>query len=311
MAESAQRVEALGVDHLLVAQRWWGSGAEIEASSYDAMAMTSFYAAVTERIGLITAIHPGFFLPAPVAKWGASLDRLSGGRWAINVTTGWNLVEFPMFGADLIEHDLRYQRSAEFIDVVRGAWAATADQPFSCDGQWYSVKDLVVEPAPTNDLEVFQGGQSDAARSMAATHSDWMFLNGGPPDKIATIIDDVRSRAGAAGRTVRFALYGIPLCRPTDHEAEAEIAAMVEAIDPDMAQRRAQRTSGAHGMWSPSDDPLTKLDTNAGFATRLIGSPATINERLREFVDIGVDCFHLLLHDELFNAEVLPTIRAL
>ena len=50
--------EALGVDYLLVAQRWWGSGEEIEGSSYDCLAMTSFYAARTERIGLITRVVP-------------------------------------------------------------------------------------------------------------------------------------------------------------------------------------------------------------------------------------------------------------
>src|SRR6266481_5077343 len=66
------RAEQLGIDYLLVAQRWWGTGEEIEGSSYDCLAMTAFYAAHTQRIRLITAIHPGFFLPAPIAKWGAT-----------------------------------------------------------------------------------------------------------------------------------------------------------------------------------------------------------------------------------------------
>jgi hypothetical protein len=52
--------ERLGIDHLLVAQRWWGTGEEIEGSTYDCVVMTAFYAAHTERIRLITAIHPGF-----------------------------------------------------------------------------------------------------------------------------------------------------------------------------------------------------------------------------------------------------------
>ena len=94
------KAERLGIDHLLVAQRWWGTGAEIEAASYDRMAMTAWYGAITERINIITAVHPGFFLPAPVAKWGATLDRLTEGRWSINVTSGWHLEEFAMFGVD-------------------------------------------------------------------------------------------------------------------------------------------------------------------------------------------------------------------
>ena len=75
---------------------------------------------------------------------------------------------------------------------------------------------------------------------MAAGHSDWMFLNGGPVDKIAGIVADVRSRAAALGRTVRFGVYGIPLCRATDAEAWAEVDAMVAAVDPSVVEAHAE-----------------------------------------------------------------------
>ena len=58
-------------------------------------------------------------------------------------------------------------------------------------------------------------------------------------------------------------------------------------------------------MWA-SEDKLSFLDSNEGFASRLIGSPDTILERMRHFHALGVDCFHLTLHDQLFNREVLP-----
>ncbi len=63
-------------------------------------------------------------------------------------------------------------------------------------------------------------------------------------------------------------------------------------------------------MWA-SDDKLSFLDTNEGYASRLIGSPDTIIERMRKFHALGVDCFHLILHDQLFNREVLPAMRKL
>jgi alkanesulfonate monooxygenase SsuD/methylene tetrahydromethanopterin reductase-like flavin-dependent oxidoreductase (luciferase family) len=144
---------------------------------------------------------------------------------------------------------------------------------------------------------------------MAAHHSDWMFLNGGPPEKIGRIIETVRKQSDAAGRRVRFALYSIPLCRTTDAEANSQINKMVQSIDSETVARKRARTSGARGMWASSDDPLTLLDTNEGFASRLIGSPATILRRIREFHALGVDCFHLTLHDQLFNREVLPALR--
>lgn len=300
-----QRAEALGIDYLLVAQRWWGSGREIEGSTYDCLAMTAYYAAHTERIRLVTAVHPGFFLPAPIAKWGATLDCVTGGRWAINVTSGWHLDEFPMYGAELPEHDERYARSAEFIEVLRGAWQ---EESFDYQGRFYQVRDLRLEPRPGAPLEVFQGGQSAAAIEMAAHHSDWMFLNGGPPPKIAPIVAAVRARAAERGREVRFALYAIPLCRETDAEAEAEVAAMLDALDPEMVAKRKHTLRGAQGMWSSPEDTLSLLDTNEGYTTRLIGSPETILTRMRELHALGIDCFHLTLHDRLFNEQVLAKL---
>ncbi len=307
MLRMVRQAEDLGIDHLLVAQRWWGTGREIEGSTYDCLAMTAFFAAHTERIRLITAIHPGFFLPAPVAKWGATIDRLTGGRWSINVTSGWHEQEFPMYGAELLPHDDRYARSREFIEVMLRAWSG---EEVNFAGRHYRVSGLRLEPLPVAPaLEVWQGGQSDAAIEMAAHCSDWMFLNGGPPAKIAGIIARVRQRAEAAGRRVRFGLYAIPLCRETDAAAEREIAAMVAGIDREAIELRKTRI-GARGMWSSFDDPLTLLDSNEGFASRLIGSPDTILARIREFHDLGVECFHLTLQDDLFNRAVLPRLQS-
>jgi FMNH2-dependent dimethyl sulfone monooxygenase len=299
-----QRLETLGVSHLLVAQRWWGSGEEMEGSTLDCLAMTAFFAAVTQRIELVTAIHPGFFQPATVAKWGATIDRLSGGRWSINVTSGWHLREFAMYGVDSLDHDGRYARSAEFIDVLRGAWT---HEEYSYNGRFYRTDGLRLEPRPLAPLTVFQGGQSDAAIALAARHSDWMFLNGGPPEHVAGLIARARAAAAAEGRTLRFAMYAQPLCRATDAEAWAEIDRRLAAVDAALVAKRRTATSGAQGMWS-REDPLSVLDTNEGFAARLIGSPDTVRARVDAFAALGVEMFHLDLRDSLFVAEVLPSL---
>lgn len=214
-----------------------------------------------------------------------------------------------MYGAELLAHDERYARTTEFIEILRGAW----EQPeLTYEGRFYSVQGLRLEPRPVaTRLEIFQGGQSTAAMDMAAQHSDWMFLNGGPPEKIGRIIEEVRKRVEKTGRQVRFGLYAIPLCRPTDAQAESEIAAMVASLDDSMIARRKARTGGAQGMWASSEDRLTHLDTNEGFASRLIGSPDTILRRMEEFHRLGIDLFHLTLHDSLFNTAVLPNVKNL
>ena len=299
-----RRIEELGLSHLLIAQRWWGSGEEMEGSSLDCLAMTALFAAHTERVRLVTAIHPGFFHPTAIAKWGATLDWISGGRWDINVTSGWNLREFDMYGIDTLEHGERYARSAEFIDVLRGAWDAPR---FSYEGRFYRADELELEPRPSGPLTVFQGGQSDDAVAMAAAHSDWMFLNGGTLERIEGVIGRVRKACRATGRSVRFALYAAPLVRRTDAEAWAEIDARIAVIDRGLAERRRAATGGAEGMWA-SDEDLSLLDTNEGYAARLIGSPDTVYERLEAFRALGVEMLHFDTRDELFNETILPEL---
>ena len=64
-------------------------------------------------------------------------------------------------------------------------------------------------------------------------------------------------------------------------------------------------------MWGAEDDPLSVLDTNEGYASRLIGSPETILKRIEEYRKIGIEMLHMDLRDELFNSEVLPLLPKL
>jgi alkanesulfonate monooxygenase SsuD/methylene tetrahydromethanopterin reductase-like flavin-dependent oxidoreductase (luciferase family) len=99
--------------------------------------------------------------------------------------------------------------------------------------------------------------------------------------------------------------YAQRLCRNTDEEAWRVIDERLAAVDPALVARRQQATSGATGMWA-SDDPLSMLDTNEGFAARLIGSPKTVWARILEFEALGIELFHLDLRDPLFVDAVLP-----
>lgn len=304
-----QQYEHLGITDLLIAQRWWGSGTDTEGSSLDCLAMTAYFAAVTQNINLVTAIHPGFFQPTSIAKWGATIDKLTGGRWSINVTSGWNMEEFDMYGIDKLDHDQRYRRSKEFIEVLNGCWSTPS---FSHHGEFYQATELRLEPTPQNKLEIFQGGQSPAAMDMAASHSDWMFLNGGDLEHIEAIVNAVRSRCEETGRRVQFAMYAAPLCRPTDEAAWREVEKMIAQVDQTLLTKRRQRLqAGAQGMWSVDNDALSSLDTNEGYASRLIGSPESILKRIEQYQKIGISMLHLNAQDTLFNETVLPALARL
>ena len=316
-ADYVARLEHLGISHLLIAQRWWGSGQEMEGSSLDCLAATALIAAASERIQLVTAVHPGFFQPTAIAKWGATIDAISNGRWSVNVTSGWNMAEFEMYGIDPLPHAERYARATEFIQVLRGAWATSLlnrdlveNAPFDFDGRYYQARGLRLEPRPAAPLTVFQGGQSEPAIAMAAAHSDWMFLNGGDAPRIAAIIASVRQACAQSGRRVRFALHANPLVRDTDADAWAEIDRRVAELDPARVAQRRAAVSGASGMWR-SDDVLSMLDSNEGFASRLIGSPSTVLAGIQALADMGVEMLHLTLADLQFIQTVLPQVHGL
>ena len=116
-AKLAQTAENNGFAYALSQVRYEASyGAEFQHES------TSFSLALllaTQRLKVIAAVHPGLWHPAVLAKLGATADHLSGGRFAINVVSGWFKDEFTHLGEPWLEHDERYRRSAEFLQVIR------------------------------------------------------------------------------------------------------------------------------------------------------------------------------------------------
>src|SRR5262249_57529835 len=78
----------------------------------------------TSGIKIMTAARPGIVSPQVVAKMGASLDRLSGGRFVINVVPGRRIEEFDFYGnggwlSDTVQ---RYRRMDEFVSGMTGLW---------------------------------------------------------------------------------------------------------------------------------------------------------------------------------------------
>src|SRR5215217_740597 len=119
-AKLAQTAENNGFEYALSQVRYEASyGAEYQHES------TSFSLALllaTHRLKVIAAVHPGLWQPGVLAKLGATADQLSNGRFAVNVVSGWFKDEFTHLGEPWLEHDERYRRSAEFLQVLRQIW---------------------------------------------------------------------------------------------------------------------------------------------------------------------------------------------
>lgn len=318
-ATLARTAERNGFDYALSQVRYMASyGAEYQHES------TSFSLALllaTERLKVIAAVHPGLWHPGVLAKLGATADHLSGGRFAVNVVSGWFKGEFTALGEHWLDHDERYRRSEEFIQALRGIW--TTDN-FTLAGDFYRIRDFTLKPKPVlvpgrEHPEIFQGGNSTAARAMAGRVSDWYFSNGKDFDGLSEQVHDVRRSAAEHGRTVKFGLNGFMIVRDTEAEARETLREVVAKSNKpavegfrDAVRTAGQSTSDRKGMWADSSyDDLVQY--NDGFRTGLIGTAEQVAERIVQYRRRGADMMLGFLHFqeevEQFGAKVLPLVR--
>jgi FMNH2-dependent dimethyl sulfone monooxygenase len=285
---------------------------------------TSFSLALllaTERLKVIAAVHPGLWQPGVLAKLGATADHLSNGRFAVNVVSGWFKGEFTALGEPWLEHDERYRRSEEFIRSLRGIWTQS---DFSFAGDFYRFRNFDLKPRPVQSPhpEIFQGGNSTAARKMAGRVSDWYFMNGNTLAGFDEQIREVSGYAAAEGRRVKFGVNAFVIARDTESEARAVLDEIVAKADRTAVEafghavkQAGKSTADGKGMWAGSSfDDLVQY--NDGFRTGLIGSHRQVAERIVELRAIGVDLvlggfLHYIEDVESFGARVLPIVREL
>ncbi|MEU7087173.1 dimethylsulfone monooxygenase SfnG [Streptomyces achromogenes] len=321
--ELAVLAENNGFEYALTQVRYMASyGAEYQHES------TSFSLALllaTQRLKVIAAVHPGLWHPGVLAKLGATADHLSHGRFAVNVVSGWFKDEFTALGEPWLEHDERYRRAEEFITALRRLW--TEDHA-ELAGDFYRLRDFTLKPKPLRTTgrphpEIFQGGNSTAARRMAGRVSDWYFSNGKDFDGVVEQINDIRTSAAEAGRTApRFGLNGFLIARDTEHEARETLREIVARADTEAVEgfgaavkQAGRSTADGKGMWQDSSfEDLVQY--NDGFRTGLIGTPEQIAERIVAYKKLGVDLFllgFLHYHEEVeyFGTRVLPLVREL
>ncbi|MBB4685983.1 dimethylsulfone monooxygenase SfnG [Amycolatopsis jiangsuensis] len=277
----------------------------------------------TQRLKVIAAVHPGLWHPGVLAKFIASADVISGGRAAVNVVSGWFAGEFTGLGEPWLEHDERYRRAEEFIRVLRELWT---DDHAEFGGDFYRIHDFDIKPKPVPGPgrphpEVFQGGNSTAARKLAGRVSDWYFSNGKDFDGFSEQVSDVRGYAAENGHAVRFGLNGFVIARETESEARAVLREIVEKANVDAVEgfrsavkQAGKSTSDGKGMWADSEF-ADLVQYNDGFRTGLIGTPEQIADRVIEYKKRGANLLllgflHYLEDVAHFGEHILPVIRA-
>ena len=127
-AECTVRAEELGFDLVFGLAQWLGKGGyggdmRFREHATDPLLVTAALAPLTRNIILISTVHILYgWHPLHLAKFAASIDHMSQGRWGLNVVTGYKTSEYEMFGITPIAHDLRYEMADEFSVLLRRLW---------------------------------------------------------------------------------------------------------------------------------------------------------------------------------------------
>jgi alkanesulfonate monooxygenase len=309
------------------------------SSQPDGLQVAAYAAAQTERLSFLVAHRPGFVAPTVAARAFATLDTLVGGRIAVHVITGGSDGEQRRDG-DYLAKDERYDRTDEYLDVLKLAW--TSSGPFSYSGRYYQVEDSHsdVRSPQSPRLPLYFGGSSPAACRVGGKHADVFALWGEPLAETAEQIASVGAAAKAAGRDEgpRISVSFRPILGATQelawerahrildvtqaqyaaHEAQwrRPVFALGGSSSPENTGSQRLLAAAARGevhdraLWTP----LAAATGAPGNSTALVGTPETVAQALLDYVDIGVTTLLIRGYDPYDDAidygrYLLPLVR--
>jgi FMNH2-dependent dimethyl sulfone monooxygenase len=298
----ARRAEEIGYDLTLIAELNLNDIKGAEAPSLDAWSTTAALAAVTKKLELMVAVRPTFHNPALLAKQAANIDHISNGRLTLNVVSSWWADEATKYGIQFDQHDDRYARTSEWLDVVNGCWN---QQGFSYQGKYYRVDDNVLSPKPVSKPRptLYAGGESETAKNLIAGKCDAYLMHGDPPEIVGKKIADMRNRREAAGLSpMIFGVAGYAIVRDSETEAKKEVARITDV-------QQSARGYANYQQWITGSNLEQKISledysvSNRGLRSGLVGTPEQVSQRIKEFAAVGVDLLLLQSSPQMEEME--------
>ncbi len=307
LQQIAQAAERLGYGGVLVP-----TGRSCE----DSWVIASNLAAVTRTLKFLVALRPTTFSVTANARMAATLDRLSAGRLLINVVAGGDAGDLEADGT-FLSHDARYDHAREFLTVWKGLLAG---ETVDFDGEHIKVKGArqLFPPLQQPHPPLYFGGSSPAAHDLAAEQVELYISWGERPEDVAAKFADLRARAAAKGRTVRFGVRLHVIVRETEQEAWAAADRLIRELDDDTVARAQaalarldsegqQRMSALHGGKRDKLEISPNLWAGVGLVrggagTALVGNPQQVADRLKEYAALGADTFVLSGYPHLEEA---------
>jgi alkanesulfonate monooxygenase SsuD/methylene tetrahydromethanopterin reductase-like flavin-dependent oxidoreductase (luciferase family) len=156
--------------------RWQGFGGvtNFNEKVFEAMTFSAAVTSTTRNPSVFATIHVPTMHPVLAAKQITTIDHIGGGRFTLNVVTGWNKSEIELFGLPLLDHAERYAMADEWITLMKRLW--TSDEPVDFEGRFYRVKQALPKPRPIQPYPALMNASGSAVgKAFAAKHFDIVF----------------------------------------------------------------------------------------------------------------------------------------
>lgn len=297
--------EAAGFDNILLPSGY--------ALGIDTVAFAAAVAPRLERMRLLVAVRMGELWPPQLARQLATLDQLLDGRLTVNIISS----DRP---GEVLDSPERYARTAEEMAILR---TLLDGEPVDHHGRFH---DLAVDPPRLRTVSgrcplLYFGGLSEPAREVAARAADVYLMWPDTEDAVAEVVADLRRRAEAHGRTLRFGYRVHVIVRDTEDEAREAARRLVSRLDDDTGEQiRTRSLDHASAGVNRQGELRTDADdegyvedhlwtgigrARSGCGAAIVGDPRQVAAKLARYRDLGMDAFILSGYPHREEAELV------
>lgn len=314
---AARMADEAGFEAVVPYSRWASETADFRhesATTYETLTWAAGIGAVTRHACIMSTAHVMHLHPAYAAKAMATIDHVTGGRFALNIVCGWVPADMHLFGHPDIGNEERYAYASEWTEILKRLWQA--DEPVTFRGERLSVTGAWSDPKPLQRPHppLMNAGGSEQGQRFVGEHCDVAFVRTENYERMKANAAAYRQFVRETfGREIQIWIQGYVVQRPSlakaeryveryavEHADEAHIDAVLKLRNRPLRddERAAYRRNLGAG---PGGLPI-------------IGTPADIAATLQNLAEIGVDGVLInwvnpLDGIEPFAREVMPLLE--
>jgi FMNH2-dependent dimethyl sulfone monooxygenase len=317
----AKIADEMEFEALVPVGRWKGFGGvtNFNGPGFECFSWAAGIGASTRHPAVFSTTHVLTVHPIMAAKQATTIDHITGGRFALNVVTGWHRPEMEMFGVRMIDHDDRYQLAVEWLEIIKRLWSE--DGEFDYEGRYFNISKGYLEPKPLQRPfpPVMNAGNSEKGRDYAIRYCDVAFvnLNRGDLSVSKAVIADYRKRAREEfGRDLQVWSHAYIVQGETEQEAKDLFDEYVNRKGDWEAATNLVETMGLNTV-GRTQEQLRAMKMHfiggwGGFA--LVGTKEQIVEGLAKLSALGLDGVvvswpRYIADMRTFQRETLPLLK--